>query len=274
MEMTTIVFKWTRALSREGFVTSNLYFSELAESLYYVERTVRPHYIVVISDYNGFNEFSLATSTFDMSFAAWLVIFIYKKHGFDFCHSPPGNIFNLRFNSEMLVRCGTENILRDWYSIDPNRTEIDDVATWSLEKGITRILPTSLHDRRYNLHGLIMRAVIVKNSLYVNVNKDGQLDGMFGIILKELCMTLNFSLNVVSEVDEYGIWNSKKNTWSGAIGELYAGRADISISDFSITSARFNVVDFTLPLLLSKSYLYIQKPQIYAIKWTSYFLVR
>ncbi|KAL2712482.1 putative glutamate receptor [Vespula squamosa] len=272
MKMTTAVFKWTRALSPEGFTTSNLYFSELCESSYYVERIVRPHYVVVISDYNAINEFSIATSTFDMSFAAWLVIFIYKeKHGFDYCHTPPGNIFHLKFNTEMWVRCGTENILREWYSIDSNRTEIDDVATWRIEKGITRIIPDTLHDRRYNLQGLIMRAVIVKNSPFVRL-KDNKLDGMFGRILKELCMTLNFSLNIVSEVEEYGIWNPKEKTWSGAVGELYAGRADISISDFSITSARLNAVDFTLPLLLSKNYIYIQKPEIFAIKWSSYFL--
>lgn len=113
-----------------------------------------------------------------------------------------------------------------------------------------------------------------QDSPFVKVNENGDLDGMFGRILRELCTTLNFSLNVVSEVEEYGIWNPKKNTWSGAIGELYNGRADISISDFSITSARFNAVDFTFPLLLSKSYLYIQKPQIFTFKWTTYFLVR
>ncbi|KAF7398501.1 hypothetical protein HZH66_006398 [Vespula vulgaris] len=273
MKMATTVFKWTRALSPEGFTTSNLYFSELCESSYYVERIVRPHYVVVISDYNAINEFSLATSTFDMSFAAWLVIFVYEKeYGFDYCHNPPGNIFHLKFNTQMLVRCGMENVLREWYSIDLNRTEIDDVATWRIEKGMIKIIPHVLHDRRYNLQGLIMRAVIVKNSPFVKVNKDGRLDGMFGRILKELCVTLNFSLKIVSEVEEYGTWNSKEKTWSGAVGELYAGRADISISDFSITSARLNVVDFTLPLLLSKNYIYIQKPQIFAIKWSSYFL--
>ncbi|XP_047349701.1 uncharacterized protein LOC124949128 [Vespa velutina] len=272
MEMTTMVFKWTCALSRKGFMTSNLYFSELHESSYYINRIVRPHYVAVISNYNAINEFSLATSNFDMSFAAWLVLFIHKANDYDYCYSPQGNIFHLKFNSEMLVRCGTENILREWYSIDPNRTEIDDVATWSLEKGIINISPNSFYERRYNLQGLIMRAIIIRNSLFIRINKDGKLYGQFDRILEELIGMLNFTFDIVAELDEYGSWNPKKKSWSGAVGELYAGHADICLSGFSMTSARLNVVDFTLPLLTLKNYLYIKKPQLFAINWSSYFL--
>ncbi|XP_043682408.1 glutamate receptor 1-like isoform X1 [Vespula pensylvanica] len=272
MEMTTMVFKWRRAFSREGIATTNFYFSQLYESLYYVKRIVRPYYVVVISNYNAINEFSLATRTFDMSSAVWLVIFNNKEYSFDYCHNPPGNIFHLKFNSEMLIRCGTENILREWYSVDTRRVEINDVATWSLEKGITKVVPDSLYERRHNLQGLIMRAVIVKGSPFTNINKDSKLDGLYGRILRELCATLNFSFDIVSEVEQYGRWNPEKKTWSGAIAELYAGRANISLSEFSITNARLNAVDFTLPILISKNCLFFREPELFAIKWSSYFL--
>lgn len=49
-----------------------------------------------------------------------------------------------------------------------------------------------------------------------------------------------------SVVEEYGRWNQEKNTWSGAIAELYGGRADISLSTFSISNVRLNAVDFLL----------------------------
>ncbi|KAL2713229.1 LOW QUALITY PROTEIN: glutamate receptor 1-like isoform X1 [Vespula squamosa] len=272
MEMTTMMFKWTRALSREGVASTNLYFSQLHKSSYYIKQIVRPYYIAVISSHSVINEFSLATSTFDMSSAMWLVIFVHKENGFDYCHNPPGNIFHLRFNSEMMVRCGTENILREWYSIDMNRTEIDDVATWSLEKGIINILPDPLYERRYNLKGLIMRAVIIKNSSFITVNKDGELGGTFGEVVRELCTILNFSFNVVSESKEFGRWNPENKTWSGAIEELYAGRADISLSGFSVTNARLNVVDFTVPFLNIKNFLVIREPEKFGIKWSSHFL--
>ncbi|KAF7383166.1 hypothetical protein HZH68_015015 [Vespula germanica] len=207
-----------------------------------------------------------------MSSAIWLVIFLYKGHGSNYCLSPPGNIFHLKFNSEMLVRCGTENMVQEWYSIDTNRTEVSNVATWSLERGITKIVPDSLYERRHNLQGLIMRAVIVKDSPFTIIKKDGELDGIYGRILRELCVTLNFSFDIVSEVGQYGRWNPKKKTWSGAIAELYAGRADISLSEFSITNARLNAVDFTLPILRSKNCLFFREPEIFVIKWSSYFL--
>ncbi|KAL2713240.1 glutamate receptor 3-like isoform X3 [Vespula squamosa] len=273
MEMTTVMFKWRRALSWENIVTANLYFSQLQESSYHLKQTIRPYYIALISNFNAINEFSLATSTFDMSSAVWLVIFIYEENGTDYCHNPQGNIFHLRFNTEMMVRCGTENILREWYSIDTNQIEIMDVATWSLEKGITKLVPDFLYERRNNLKGLIMRAVLVKDSQFTIINKDGEIDGVFGRIIKELCRTLNFSFNVVSEVKEYGRWNPKEKTWSGGIAEIYYGRADISISDFIINKDRLNVVDYTIPFYKSKNILVIREPENLAVQWSSHFLI-
>lgn len=165
MEMKTTTFKLTRALSREGFATASLYFSKLNESSSYNANRIAPtHYIAIINDQNdAINEFSLATSTFDMSIAVWSVLFIYEANNeHDYCHGPPGNLFHLKFNSIMLVRCAKENILREWYSIDSNRTEIDDFATWSLDKGIDKMVRDSLYERRYNLKGYTMRATIVK----------------------------------------------------------------------------------------------------------------
>ncbi|XP_046828144.1 glutamate receptor 3-like isoform X3 [Vespa crabro] len=272
MEMATMIFKYRRTLSREGVASTNLYFSQLHESSYYLKHIVRPYYIVVISNYNAMNQFSLATSTFDMSSAVWLVIFIYKESNSDYCHNPPGNIFHLKFNSEMMIRCGTENILQEWYSVDTHQIEINDVATWSSKKGINKMVPDFIYERRYNLQGLIMRATIVKGSLFTIKNKDGELDGIFGRIIRELCVALNFSFNVVSEVEEYGRWDPERKIWSGGIAELYTGRADISISDFIITNDRLKVVNFTLPFLNSKNVLVIRVPENLRIQLSSYFL--
>ncbi|XP_015190973.1 PREDICTED: glutamate receptor ionotropic, delta-1-like [Polistes dominula] len=271
--MTTMIFKWTRALSREGFTTTNFYFSDMHKSTYYVKRIARPHYIAIISNYSDINEFSLATSTFDMSYGAWLVIFIYNGYGSDYCHNPPGNIFHLKYNTEMLVRCGKENILREWYSINSNRTEIIDIAKWNLKDGITDKISNSHYGEiKSNLQGLTIKAVVVKDNKFVTINKDGQLDGVVGKIMRELCSSLNFTFDIVSEVPNNGIWNPKFNNCSGAIDELCSKRADIAFSDFTMTSLRLNVIDFTIPLLVSKNCLFIKKPKRFFIKWSSYFL--
>lgn len=157
-----MMFKWTRALSREGLTTTKFYFTDLDKSSYYVNRIVRPHYVVIISNHKDINEFSIATSTFDMSFAAWLILFTYEGHHPDYCHNPPGNVFHLRFDSHVFVRCGTETIIREWYSINTNRTEINDFATWSSKRGIVKLVSGSLYERRKNLKGLRMKAVTIK----------------------------------------------------------------------------------------------------------------
>lgn len=273
--MTTMVFKWTRALSLEGYTTTNFYFSDMHESTYYVKRIERPHYIAIISNYSAINEFSLAASTYDMSFGAWLVIFIYNGYGFDYCRNPPGNMFHLRYNSEMLVRCGKENILRKWYSFNNNRTEIIDLAKWNVNKGIyDQISDPQYEEKKNNLHGLNIKAVVVKDNKFVSVNKDGQLDGVVSKIIRELSLSLNFTFDIVSQVSNNGLWDPKLNTCSGAIDELCSKRADIALSDFTMTTSRLNVVSFTIPFLVSKNCLFIQKPKRFVIKWSSYFLVR
>lgn len=162
MEIVTTIFEWTLALSREGFMTSTMYFKELHKSSYYIKQIVRPHYVPIITNYGDIDQFSLARKNFVAPYAVWLVLFIDVGRGNDYCRSPPGNVFHLMFNTEMLVRCGNENILREWYSIYKNRTEINDFATWSKETGIVKMVSDSLYDRRYNLQGLIMRTVMVK----------------------------------------------------------------------------------------------------------------
>nr|XP_050865887.1 glutamate receptor 3-like isoform X2 [Vespula vulgaris] len=233
MEMTTTIFKWRRALSREGVASTNLYFSQLQESSYYLKQSIRPYYIALISNPTAINEFSLATSTFDMSSAVWLAIFIYKENDTDYCHNPSG--------------------------------------TWSLEGGITKIVPDFLYKRRCNLRGLIMRAVVVKGSQFAIKKKNGEIDGIFGRILTALCETLNFRFKIVSEVEEYGEWNPEEKTWSGGIAELYNGRADIFISDFIISKKTLNDVDFTLPLLNFRHILVIREPENLVIQWSSHF---
>nr|XP_050852280.1 glutamate receptor ionotropic, NMDA 3A-like [Vespula vulgaris] len=119
-----------------------------------------------------------------------------------------------------------------------------------------------------------MRAVLVKTSPTIYINEIGELDGLLGRMLRELCVNLNFSFKVVSEVETYGRWNPEENRWTGAIGELNSGRADICFSGFSMTNARLNAVDFTFPLVDSRIFLYIREPDLFVFKWSSYFSVR
>lgn len=96
---------------------------------------------------------------------------------------------------------------------------------------------------------------------------------MYGRVLEELTYSLNFTLRIVSELNEHGIWNTQNQTWSGVMGEIISGRADFAIADMSMTSFRVHYVDFTLPLIISRNSLYIKQPGICGVKWLGYFQV-
>lgn len=97
--------------------------------------------------------------------------------------------------------------------------------------------------------------------------------GLYGKVLDELTDSLNFTLDIVSEVNEHGMWNGENRTWSGVMGEVVSGRADFAIADMSMTSLRIQYVDFTLPLIISRNSLFIKEPGICGVKWLGYFQV-
>lgn len=85
--------------------------------------------------------------------------------------------------------------------------------------------------------------------------------------------SLNFTLDIISEVNEYGIWNEQNQVWTGAMNEIVSGHADFIVADMSMTSLRIRYVDFTLPLIISKNSLFIREPGICGVKWLGYFQV-
>jgi len=105
-------------------------------------------------------------------------------------------------------------------------------------------------------------------------NFDGNYVGnMYTKMLEELKSTLNFTLKIVSQKNEYGVWNRRTRTWSGAMAEIVSGNADFAMADISMTSFRMQYVDFTLPLIISKTCLYIREPEVCGVQWLGYFQV-
>uniref|UniRef100_A0A672MP29 Glutamate receptor n=1 Tax=Sinocyclocheilus grahami TaxID=75366 RepID=A0A672MP29_SINGR len=57
-------------------------------------------------------------------------------------------------------------------------------------------------------------------------------------------MHFQFDLYIVGD-GKYGAW--KGGRWTGLVGDLLSGRADMAVTSFSINSARSRVIDFTSP---------------------------
>jgi len=80
-------------------------------------------------------------------------------------------------------------------------------------------------------------------------------------------------MKVLDPIEEYGSWNEKKEEWTGVIGQLVSGKADIGVSEFSITASRLNVIDFSLPLMHTPSRIYFKQPSGIDLHWSGYFKV-
>lgn len=98
--------------------------------------------------------------------------------------------------------------------------------------------------------------------------------GYFSLAITELENALNFTLNIVAEKREFGSYNMTTKRWSGAFSLVASGKADIGISDFSMTNIRLNFVDYTIPIITTKRCLFLKQPEMFTVKWFAYYKVR
>ena len=122
-------------------------------------------------------------------------------------------------------------------------------------------------DRRANLSGVNLRCATAENPpfqiiTHLSGDREGlvEIDGYIADIWDELQRITNFSFVMYPSVD--GAWGSlkKDGTWSGMIGMILNNEVDFAISDFFITLDRSYVVDFSMPLMNSRSNMYIPIP--------------
>ncbi|CAD1478680.1 unnamed protein product [Heterotrigona itama] len=295
---TSLAFTWSRAFSQLSILTTSVRFSQLPrESRTFQSYMRRPLYVVILTTKENMDEFSMVTRRIDTSFSVWLVMFLpyWGNPLRDICQNPVGNPFNLKFNTEMLVLCYDQPLLREWYALSDNQTRMFNLATWKSSVGIKLETDSPLYGRR-NLSGQTIRVSILevnitmntstqreyfsklmvdanfKDSLFVEL-KNGVLTNFLGAVIKELSKSMNFKIEVASSVLIYGSWNEEKGIWTGVIGELITDRADIGVAEFSMTTSRLDIVDFTFPLILSRNRIYFKKPDGSFIHWSAYFKI-
>lgn len=93
-------------------------------------------------------------------------------------------------------------------------------------------------------------SLLVSPFLKLKDNTPGHYEGFVVDLAEELKTRFNrqFEIHLVPD-QQYGHINPETGKWSGLIGYLEAGNADVAIADLTVTEERAQIVDFTTPIV-------------------------
>ncbi|XP_039970454.1 glutamate receptor ionotropic, kainate 2 isoform X5 [Bactrocera neohumeralis] len=88
---------------------------------------------------------------------------------------------------------------------------------------------------------------------------NNQYEGYSIDLIKELAAKLGFNYTFIDGGSDYGSFNKTTNKTTGMMKEINEGRADLAITDLTITSEREEIIDFSIPFMnLGIAILYTQ----------------
>ena len=166
------------------------------------------------------------------------------------------NSFCFTFNSVNVIQ------IYDAYKIqaDSNVT-FKYFGSWNDKRGLS-ISKSDIWSRRVSLEGLHLRTVSGFNppaTAYITdqCSTNNCFKGMYPDIWNELSKKMNFTYTVSREYEWGAIVNG---TWSGMVGRLEKGTADIAVADITLTKDRSAVVQFLPPLEETQESLFLKNP--------------
>jgi len=82
----------------------------------------------------------------------------------------------------------------------------------------------------------------------------------FGVdLLKELSKEAKFKYEI-KLVDNYGTYQESHQNWTGLVGEITSGSADLAIADLTVTAERAKAIDFSIPFMSGGITILSKKP--------------
>ncbi|XP_065349447.1 glutamate receptor ionotropic, kainate 2-like [Cloeon dipterum] len=154
--------------------------------------------------------------------------------------------------------------------VELNYDGLVSIGSWNSTDGVnlTRVHKAAIQEGSESLQNktfVVMTALsdpygmLKETSLKLNGND--RFEGFGTELIQEISMMLGFNYTFKLQDDGvYGSINKQTGQWNGMLREIIDGRADLAITDLTITYDRESAVDFTMPFMnLGISILY-RKP--------------
>ncbi|XP_074094952.1 glutamate receptor 1 isoform X1 [Cotesia typhae] len=271
-ELSTFVSNMIKNISNDGVLSAVIDYNELTTEIkYYESKIPRPLLVIVINEERDLIALETLSKTIDMNYPVWLIIFTGSSKNnsmCDYCLNTSVNELSLSFRTEMIVWCCCDpNYLHEWWSIDGKNFRRGYFGNWSYETGVQGVNKNSLFAIRSAINAPL-RIAYVKNSVFFKY-RNGKMGAFMGDILSELTKTLNITPLMKSE-SIFGIYNEDEKTWTGMVGSVWRRDVDMGVGEVTMTVERREILDFTLPLILSPCRLYFREPNS-TLQWSAYF---
>ncbi|XP_032596032.1 glutamate receptor ionotropic, kainate 2 isoform X1 [Drosophila grimshawi] len=137
---------------------------------------------------------------------------------------------------------------------------MQQIGQWSTDGGFEMNRPAAPHTIEPDMRSLMNKSFVVVTAISEpygmlketseKLEGNAQFEG-FGIeLIDELAKKLGFSYTFYLQPDnKYGGLDPKTGEWNGMLREIIDNRADMGITDLTMTSERESGVDFTIPFM-------------------------
>ncbi|XP_063995359.1 probable glutamate receptor isoform X2 [Diachasmimorpha longicaudata] len=275
-EKTTIWHETYRTLSNEGISTLIIDFSQFEERLkVYIERTHRPFVVIHIDTMEALYSFEVIAHNLQMGYPHWLIIFDSDADPrvCETCRNLHGNIFNLNFDSKVLISCCKSTMIEEWWSIDMKRVKTQEIARFNNENfEIEWFTDEVLSQRRHSMDGQILRIAAVVEAKTKKPNDDN-LYGVPGEMLKSLSAAMNFTASKIIWEVQHGTSRAEISTPTGILGTIYRDEADLAISGIVMVQTLNRFIRFTTPVLTGYYQFHFKDLEAAQLSWNAYLKV-
>ncbi|XP_058796403.1 glutamate receptor 2-like isoform X2 [Phymastichus coffea] len=260
-----IIFEAIKIFSSKYSMSQAITYNELRQKPPHRDNVL---HTLLIQDRKNLQLAINATRNVEMSFNPWLLLFS-KSSTFD-CNKPGKGFFNMRMDTKMVAKCWDNKVLKRYYSVFPDQTEVIDLAEWTPENKLKFKDSQSLHEVETNMRGIVLK--VARRACDIEA-ANIHLTNFLSQLMRELETFGNFKTEVTVRDASLGFRDDNTMLWSGLINVVHENRVDIGNFLFSMSRTRLSAVDFAAPIAKARYYLFAKLPKYKKVRWAAYFQV-